>query len=58
MNFLLLRHCEESNRFLVGRRGNLIRYLCHSEESGVFAGRRKNLIIFNTTIQHIIKNES
>ncbi|WP_281388045.1 hypothetical protein [Atribacter laminatus] len=27
------------------RRGNLYHPLSHSEESGVFAGRRKNLII-------------
>ncbi|WP_218111528.1 hypothetical protein [Atribacter laminatus] len=31
--------------FLFGRRGNLIHPACHSEESGVFAGRGENLII-------------
>ena len=41
LNFLLLRHCEER----LVRRGNLYHPLSHSEESGVFAGRRKNLII-------------
>ncbi|WP_218112858.1 hypothetical protein [Atribacter laminatus] len=34
--FFLLRHCEEVNRFLVGRRGNLCHPVCHSEESDVF----------------------
>jgi hypothetical protein len=33
--------CEER----LVRRGNLYHPLSHSEESGVFAGRRKNLII-------------
>ena len=42
-NLLLqLRHCEESNRSLVGRRGNLIRLLSHSEERLV---RRENLLL-------------
>ena len=49
-----LRHCEERPM----RRGNLCHPVCHSEESGVFTGRRENLIFFNTTIQHIIKDES
>ena len=36
LNFLLLRHCEKPNRSLVGRRGNLIEPLFHSEQGGVF----------------------
>ena len=42
---------EDENTYLnpslrgAQRRGNLYHPLSHSEESGVFAGRRKNLII-------------
>jgi len=35
-------YCEESNRFLVGRRGNLYHPLRHSEERIL---RRENLIL-------------
>ncbi|MDI9594241.1 MAG: hypothetical protein QM279_03355 [Atribacterota bacterium] len=40
-NSLSKSHCEGPNRSLVGRPGNLIRPLSHSEER---LGRRENLI--------------
>ncbi|QPM69175.1 hypothetical protein [Atribacter laminatus] len=40
--FLLFRHCEENNRSLVGRRGNLIHPPRHSEKCIM---RRENLIL-------------
>ncbi|MDI9594919.1 MAG: hypothetical protein QM279_06810 [Atribacterota bacterium] len=39
--FVKNRYCEETNRFLVGRRGYLIHPLCYCEERFM---RRGNLI--------------
>ena len=44
----MLSHYEETNRFLVGRRGNLIHSLRHPKERIM---RRKNLILSNPTVQ-------
>ena len=53
-NTYLKRLCEESKHSLVGRRGNPISPLRHSEERIV---RRENLILKNILIEKEIKNE-
>jgi len=50
-NTKLKRHCKELNRSLVGRRGNPIHSLCHSEERLV---RRENLILSDSTVPQFI----